>query len=238
STLDGTISGWTGTFPASGSARAVIAVNNSATGAVYTGLAIASNGGKNFLYVANFASDEIEVYNDKFTLVNEFTDPNVPAGYAPYNVQNIGGDLYVTFARPGATPTAATAQLGDGFVDVFAPDGTLLQQLIKGAPLDAPWGLAMAPTGYGQFAGDLLVANEGDGQVAAFNPATGQFLGVFADATGVPLTNGGLHGLFLTTAGPLVFTAGPNSGAGGLFGTLSPTPDTVVIAPATLSASI
>jgi uncharacterized protein (TIGR03118 family) len=237
-TLDGTISGWTGTFPATGSPTAVIAVNNSATGAAYTGLAIASSGSQERLYVANFHSDAVEVYNSSFQLVNEFTDPNVPAGYAPYNVRNLGGDLYVTFAKAGDTATAATAQLGDGFVDVFAPDGTLIQGLIKGAPLDAPWGLAMAPTGFGPFAGDLLVANEGDGQVDAFNPATGQFLGVFAGADGVPLSNGGLHGLFLTTAGPLVFTAGPDSGAEGLFGTFSPTPATVVVAPATLTASI
>lgn len=238
STLDGTISGWDGLFPNSGPPVAVIAVNHSASGAVYTGLAIASDGGQELLYAANFHSGEVEVYNGSFQLVNQFTDPNLPAGFAPYNVANIGGDLYVSFAKQDRTGTTAVSQLGDGFVDVFSPGGAVLHQLIMRAPLDAPWGMALAPSSFGQFAGDLLVANQGDGQVDAFNPANGQFLGAFPDSSGAVISIDGLHGLFFGPGGSLYFTAGPDGGANGLFGSLSPTPPSVVIAPATLSATI
>ena len=190
------------------------------------------------LYVANFHSGQIEVYNSSFQLVSEFTDPNWPNGYAPYNVQNIGGNLYVTFAKQNQAQTAAVPGLGNGFVDEFTPAGALIQRLITGAPLDAPWGVVMAPADFGQFSNDLLISNQGDGEVDAFNPTTGQFLGVFADNTGAPISNAGLNGLFIGVGGSLYFTAGPASGTRGLFGTLSPTPDTVTVAPATLAASI
>ena len=208
-TLDGTISGWNGQYPSSGHPSAVIAVNNSASGAVYTGLAIATLDDENLLYAANFASGQIDVYNSSFTLINQFSDPNLPAGYAPYNVASIGGDLYVTFAKQGTTPGTAVAQLGAGFVDVFSPAGTLLDELIQGVPLDAPFGIALAPASFGQYSGDLLVANQGNGQVNAFNPTTGVSLGSFQDDTGTPITNDGLHGLFVNPAGNLYFTAAP-----------------------------
>jgi uncharacterized protein (TIGR03118 family) len=232
-TLDGTISGWNGLSPA-----AAIAVNNSSLGAVYTGLTIAADAGQNLLYVANFKSGMIEVYNSSFTLVNEFTDPNVPAGFAPYNIADLGGTLYVAFAQRNSTGTAAVSQLGDGFVDEFTPGGALIQELIVRAPLDAPWGLALAPASFGQFGGDLLVANQGNGQVDAFNPASGQFLGAFPDSTGAPIVNDGLHGLFVSPTDSLYFTAGLNGGADGLFGSLTPTPPSVAVTPATLSATI
>jgi uncharacterized protein (TIGR03118 family) len=237
-TLDGTISGWNGQPGNGGPHSAVIALNNAAAGAVYTGLAIANDGTRNLLYVANFQSGKIEVYDGQFQPVNQFTDPNLPAGYAPYNIENLGGQLYVTFAKRGIPPTMTAAQLGAAFVDVFTPTGSLVQRLITGAPLDAPWGLALAPAAFGQFSNDLLVANHGNGQVDAFNPTTGQFLGVFADATGAPIVNGGLYGLSFSAGNTLDFTAGINGGAGGLVGTLTPTPDSVAIGPATLSASV
>ena len=117
-TLDGTISGWNGNLA---TPHAVIAVNNSASGAIYNGLAIASSGGQNFLYAANFHSGKVEVYNSQFNLVSTFTDPNWPNGYAPFNVQNIGGDLYVTFAEQNITKSLPVAGLGNGFIDVFTP---------------------------------------------------------------------------------------------------------------------
>jgi uncharacterized protein (TIGR03118 family) len=232
-TLDGTISGWNGL-----SSAAVIAVNNSTSGAVYTGLTIAADGGQNLLYVTNFKSGLIEVYNSSFTLVNQFTDPNVPAGFAPYNIANIGGTLYVAFAQQNSTGTAAVSQLGGGFVDEFTPGGALIQELIVRAPLDAPWGLTLAPASFGQFSGDLLVANQGNGQVDAFNPGNGQFLGAFPDSSGAPISNDGLHGLFVGPGSSLYFTAGLNGGADGLFGSLTPTPPSVAVTPATLSAAI
>ncbi len=251
-TLDGTISGWDGLFPPPGpptaAGIAVIAVNNSASGAVYTGLTIAADNGQNFLYAANFHSGEVEVYNGQFQLVNQFTDPNLPAGFAPYNVANIGGNIDVAFAKQDPTGTAAVSQLGDGFVDVFSPGGALLKQLIMRAPLDAPWGLVEAPAvtvsvggpvaPFGQFSGDLLVANHGNGQVNAFDPNTGQFLGAFPDSSGAPIAIDGLHGLLFGPGAALYFTAGPDGGTNGLVGTLTPTPPAVAIAPATLAATI
>ena len=219
------------------SAAAVIAVNNARTHAEYTGLAIDTLAGQSLLYAANFHAGQIEVYNSQFHLVSEFTDPGLPAGFAPYNVQNIGGNPVVTFAKQATNQTTPIAQLGDGFVDVFSPGGALLQQLIRGAPLDAPWGLALAPSGAGQFSGDLLVANQGNGQVTAFNPVTRQSLGPFEDITGEPIDNDGLNGLLAAPSGTIYFTAGPGGGTSGLWGSLTPAPASVTIEPATLAAT-
>ena len=238
-TLDGTISGWNGQL--TGTPTAALAVNNSASGAVYTGLAIANDGSQNLLYAANFHSGNIEVYNSSFQPVNGpggFTDLNWPNGYAPYNIQNIGGNLYVTFAKQNQAGTAPVPGLGNGFVDEFTPDGVLIQRLITGAPLDAPWGMAIAPAAFGQFSNDLLVANQGDGEVDAFDPATNLVRGVFADDTGTPISNVGLHGLLVGVGQSLYFTAGPAGGTEGLFGSQSPAPDTVTVEPATLAATI
>ena len=127
-TYDGTISGWNGQL--SGTPTAVIAVNNSASGAIYTGLAIAGLGAQTMLYAANFHSGQIDVFNSSFQMVSQFTDPNWPNGYAPFNVQNIGGNLYVTFARQNQAQTAAVPGLGNGFVDEFTPAGVLIERLI------------------------------------------------------------------------------------------------------------
>ncbi len=238
-TLDGTISGWNGVL--TGTPKAVIAVNNASAGAIYTGLAIANDGGQPLIYAANFHTAQIEVYNSTFQVMpgfKGFTDPNWPNGYSPYNIQNIGGNLYVTFAKQNQARTAPVPGLGNGFVDEFTPAGVLIQRLITGAPLDAPWGLAIAPAAFSQYSNDLLVANSGDGEVDAFDPATNLFLGVFADDTGAPISNDGLHGLLVGVGQSLYFTSGPASGTEGLFGTLTPAPDTVTVLPATLTASI
>ncbi len=237
STLDGTISGWNGQLPMSGSPSAVIAVNNSASNAEYTGLAIGELGNQSLLYAANFHSGQVEVFNSQFQLVNEFTDPNLPAGYSPYNIENLGGNLYVTFAKQPPSGKLPVSQLGAGFVDIFSPSGTLIQQLIKGAPLDAPWGLALAPASAGQFAGDLLVANQGNGQVSAFDPMTGISQGAFEDANGQPITNVGLNGLIVAPSGTIYFTSAPIGRASGLWGNFMPTPVSVTIEPATMAAT-
>ena len=164
---------------------AELVVNRSALGSVYTGVAIASVRSRNAsghfvesqqLYAADFGNGVINVFDSSFNFLSSFTDPTVPAGYVPFNVKNIDGLLYVTFYDPTGPV------LGDGWVDIFRPDGTLVQQLIMtGAPLFSPWGLALAPSDWGRLGGSLLVGNHGDGTINAFDPHTGAFLGSVTD---------------------------------------------------------
>jgi uncharacterized protein (TIGR03118 family) len=237
-TQDGTISGWTS------GPTAQLVLDNSAAGAVYTGLAIASSGGTGaFLYAANFHAGRVEVYDKGFNLVSTFTDPGVLAGYAPFGIRNVGGNLAVTFAQQNATGRNAAAGAGAGFVDIFSPSGALVLRLVSGGVLNAPYGLALAPADFGPLANDLLVANLGDGRVNAFNPVTGAFAGTYVDATLTPLAIAGLRDLAFSTvdgglAGPistLFFAADPNGGADGLFGSLSETPELATVADAPLS---
>jgi uncharacterized protein (TIGR03118 family) len=246
-TLDGTISGWNPGVPPpppSPSTRAILKVDNSASGAVYTGLAVADDGGSTFLYAANFHSGMVEVYDRNFAAAGSFTDSTLPADYAPYNVTNIGGNLYVSFAKHDAAKHDPVEGLGNGFVDEFSPSGVLLERLVSNAPLDEPWGIALAPANFGQFSGDLLIANHGNGRINAFDPATGMFVGPFIDSSNQPVVIDGLHGLSFgngATAGAtntLFFTAGPGGGAHGLLGTLTPVQNTADIIEAALKASV
>lgn len=225
-TEDGTIAGWN---PGTGTV-APLKVDNSASGAVYKGLALGSTGSGNLLYAANFTGGKIDVFDAAFTPTTPgggFLDPNLPAGYVPFNIQNLGGQLYVTYAlrQPGADDE--TAGPGLGIVDVFDTDGSLIRRLATGGTLNAPWGLALAPAGFGEFAGALLVGNFGDGLINAFDAATGAFLGQIADATGTPIAIDGLWGLAFGNGGnagspnELFFTAGLDDEANGLFGKLS-----------------
>ncbi len=230
-TEDGTIVGWN---PAVDPADAVIAVDRSSAtdpagdkGAVYKGLALVSTPAGKFLYATNFRFGTVEVFDSSFHLVNSFTDPAVPAGFAPFGIHNIGGDLFVTFAKQDAAKFDDDAGPGHGFVDVFAPDGNLLQRLASRGRLDSPWGVTLAPTTFGAFGGDILVGNFGDGRINAFNPTTGQFLGQLKTSHG-PLGIPGLWGLRFPTGslntvpGALYFTAGLNHEADGLFGDIIP----------------
>ena len=230
-TEDGTIAGWN---PAVDPARAVIAVNRSTAtdragdhGAEYKGLALVSTPAGKLLYATNFRFGTIEVFDSHFRRVNSFTDPTVPAGFAPFGIHNIGGSLYVTFAKQDAAKQDDDAGPGNGFVDVFAPDGTLLQRLASQGPLNSPWAVTAAPAAFGAFGGDILVGNFGDGRINAFNPATGQFLGQLRTHGG-PITISGLWGLRFpagslnVTPGALYFTAGPNHEADGLLGDIVP----------------
>jgi uncharacterized protein (TIGR03118 family) len=183
STLDGTISGWNSSVNAT---NAVIAVNNSAT-ANYPGLAIATNStGATFLYAANMAKNQIEVYNNAFKLVKTFTDSSL-TGMAVYGIQAIKGSLYVTFTgRTGAA------------VDVFTTSGTKVKTLISNTssgPLVNPWGVAIAPSNFGVLSGTLLVGNVTSGEINAFNPTTGAFKGVLSDKNKTPIANPGLWGM-------------------------------------------
>ena len=224
-TLNGTIAGWNG---ASNTATTQVP----ASGAVFTGLAEANNGTGNFLYAADFKNNTIDVFNTSFTQVTVpggFTDPNMLGGYAPYNIQNVGGKLYVEYAP--ASPTGAVPGLGNGIVDVFDANGNLLQRLVTGGNLDDPWGITLAPAGFGSFGGDLLIGNFGNGEINAFDPTSGAFLGTLEDSSGNPIVNSGLWGLEFRTGGTgtnpdaLYFNAGIDNQKDGLFGSIQPSPE-------------
>ena len=179
---DGAISGWN---PSLGT-NAVIAVDHGnpdpSLNAVYKGLAIDNAAGH--LFATNFRADRVEMYNSSFGLVTSFTDPTLPAGYAPFNDKVIGGELYVTFALQDAAKHDDVKGAGHGFVDVFNLDGSFDKRLISQGALNSPWGLQIAPSSFGSFAGDLLVGNFGNGMINAYNATTGAFLGTL-EATGI-----------------------------------------------------
>ena len=235
-TEDGTISGWN---PAANPTNAILKVDNSAIGAVYKGLAIGNNGTGDFLYAANFSAGKIDVFDSAFgltTLSGSFTDPNMPSGFAPFNIQNVGGALLVTYAVQDVAKHDDVAGAGNGIVDVFDLNGNLEKRLISSGPLNSPWGLALAPPNFGVFSNDLLVGNFGDGRINAFDPTTGNFLGTMLDKDGNPIVNTGLWGMKFGNGGTggaaniLYFTAGipgPNGAVEdhGLFGSVQPTPE-------------
>jgi uncharacterized protein (TIGR03118 family) len=204
--------------------------------AIYKGLALGSNGGNALLYATNFLTGKVDVFDNKFsptTLAGGFVDPNLPAGYAPFNIQNVNGKLYVTYALQDATHHDDVAGAGHGFVDVFSTNGVLLKRLISNGPLNSPWGIAVAPSGFGKFGGDLLIGNFGDGTINAFDPSTGAFLGKLDGSNGMPLVNQGLWDLSFgngsqgSSTSDLFFTAGiPGNGNiedHGLFGKIGET---------------
>ncbi len=214
---DGTIAGW------NGGTAAVTAIDRSAQGAVYKGLALGTLGSNNFLYAANFAGGVVERFDGSFNAAGSFTDPNIPADFAPFNVQVLGGALYVTFAEREPGGGDDEPGLGNGFVDVFSLDGTLLRRLVSNGPLNSPWGLAEAPAGFGPFSNALLVGNFGDGLIHAFDPASGNLLGPL-QRNGTDIAIDGLWGLSFgngASAGDrdkLYFTAGIDGESHGLFG--------------------
>jgi uncharacterized protein (TIGR03118 family) len=228
-TESGTITGWRSAL----GTAAETTVDNSAADAVYKGMALGNNGSDNFLYAANFFSGLINVFSSNFspvTLSGSFTDPNLPAGYAPFNVQNLGGSLYVSYALQDAAKHNDVSGAGNGFVDIFDFNGNLVKRLISNGPLNSPWGLALAPSQFGQFSNALLVANSGDGKINAFDAITGAFLGTLEDANGNPITIDGLRGLIFGNGGnagnpdTLFFTAGPDGEQRSLLGSVAPVP--------------
>jgi uncharacterized protein (TIGR03118 family) len=226
-TEDGTISAWN---QASGSS-AILKVDNSASLAVYKGIAMATNHGSDFIYATNFHGDSIDVFDSTFAAAGSFTDTTVPTGYAPFGIQNIGGNLYVTFALQDDAKHDDVAGAGHGFVDVFRPDGTFTR-LVSNGQLDSPWGLTVAPANFGAFSNSLLVGNFGDGTINAFDLSTGSFHGTLLTPSRRPIKIQGLWGLIFgngTQAGDpgvLFFTAGiPGPGQiedHGLFGEIRP----------------
>ena len=188
---------------------------------VYNGLAIANipTGpltANTYAYAPNFRSGTIDVVPGSVStpaLPGHFTDPTLPAGYAPFNIQNLGGQLFVTYAQQDASKSQPVAGAGLGFVDVFDLNGNFIQRLASMGHLDVPFGLAIAPAGWGSFGGDLLVGNQGDGTINAYDPTTGAFIGTLTDAQGNPISNTLLTALAFGngvsfSSNALLFTAG------------------------------
>ncbi len=224
-TENGTICAWSASGYNPGSA--VQMVDNSAKGAVYKGLAMGTKGLDTLLYATNFAAGTVEAYDSSFNpaqlAAGAFTDDQLPAGYAPFGIVNIDNNLYVTYALQDSTKRVAVPGPGNGYVDVYATDGTLTKRLIAGGALNAPWGVAMAPANFGPLSKLLLVGNFGDGKINAFDSSTGAPPGQITKANGKPLIIQGLWALVFgdaQTASPqtLFFTAGPNDQTAGLFG--------------------
>lgn len=212
-TLDGTIQGWSGFDPST------TLIGATSTGAVYTGLAITSHTTGNLLFAADSANNKVDVYNGTFSLVNSFTDPSIPAGFAPFGIQEIGGQVYVSFA--------STSGGTGGYIDIFTESGTLVKQLAHGAPLNQPWGFAVAPANFGPLSNALLVSNNtSTGTINGFNLTTGKLMGPLKNSTGKPIKIQGLWGLEFgggTTSNgqknQLFFTSGPND-TDGYFGVI------------------
>ena len=263
STIDGTISGWNpsvgvaaGAAPPSTHAMVVVKTTD---GSSYTGLTSATVNGNRYLYAANFNKGTVDVYNNAFQKVTvhsngegdryrdgdddrPFTDNRLPRDFVPFNVQAIGNDIVVTFVLHQEGNPLETDGPGLGYVDIFSSSGRLLRRLQHGDWLNAPWGVALAPLDFGTFSHALLVGqfagggtSEGSGTIAAYDLATGSFMGLVQDATGKPLSINGLWALSPgnsaaagsydpagSPASELYFTAGTDHGTGGLFGYLKP----------------
>ena len=224
---DGTIFGWTSVVDP---ARALLAVDKSSSGAVYTGLALADDSaGQSLLYAADFGLGAIDVFDQSFRpIVNpgSFQDPNLPDGFAPFNIQNINNLLVVTYAQRDENGREDVAGAGHGFIDVYNTDGSLIRRFASQGALDSPWGLALAPADFGAFGGALLVGNNGDGRINAYDPGSGTFLGQLADDDGNPITIPNLWALTFGNghaggdAETLFFAAGVNYDEHGLFGAI------------------
>ena len=235
---DGTISGWSpGVPPPAPSHQAMVAVPiDPARPAIYKGLAIASRPGGDFLYATNFLAATVDVFDSSFKLVQTFTDPDLPEGYAPFGIQNLDGFIYVTYALQDEDKEDDVAGHGHGFVDKFDTAGQFLQRVASRGRLNSPWGLALAPADFGEFSNHLLVGNFGDGRIHAFDPnhlnGKGEFQdrGALHGVHGGPIRIDGLWALAFSNGastgppGTLFFTAGPSDEEHGLFGSLVPAP--------------
>ncbi|MEO8629099.1 MAG: TIGR03118 family protein [Betaproteobacteria bacterium] len=226
---DGTVSGWRNSL---GTTAAIL--KPGAPTNIYKGAALATIGSNEYLYAANFKAGTIDVLKGTSgapALTGNFSAPALPAGYAPFNIENIGGDLYVSYAVQDAAKEDDVKGAGHGAIDVFDTEGKFVNRLTSGGPLNSPWGMVVAPSSFAEFAGKLLVGNFGDGTINAFDPATGASLGVVTGTDGKPIS---IDGLWALTAGnggqagsalSLYFTAGPNDETNGLFGVLRAVPE-------------
>ena len=225
---DGTVSGWRG-------ALGTTAETLASMSGIYKGAALGSVGGNTYLYGADFGRGSIDVFKGNAgasNLTGSFADPNLPSGYVPFNVQNLDGSLFVTYARRDGNSTDETAGAGFGFVDRYDLQGNLMGRVASGGVLDAPWGLAIAPSSFGTLAGALLVGNFGDGHISAYDLATDSFIGQVSGLDGQAIAIDGLWALSVGNDGgagssqSLYFTAGPGDESHGLFGVMQAVPET------------
>ncbi len=228
---DGTISGWR---PALGNAAEVLATRNTA---LYTGATLATNNGSPILLAANFSEGTVDKYNAALQLIGQFTDRHAPTGYAPFNVQNVGGSIFVTYAKQNAAKNGVDSGRGRGLIDVFDTASGTFHRFATGKAaggtvreMNSPWGVALAPGSFGSHEDQLLVGNFGSGTIMSFN-ANGKFRGLLRGSEECPVTIDGLWALtFGATANAgvatdLYFTAGPNGEQHGLFGVIQPLDD-------------
>ena len=216
-TLDGTISGWA---PKADFPEAIPVVDNSKTGASYTGLAITSNASGNLLFAANLGNNQVEVYDTNFKLVKTIVDKTLPANFTPFGIQDISNVLYVTYADSTGGP--------GGFINMYTENGIFIKRLTQDRHLNQPWGVAAAPGNFGPLSNTLLVSNNTDsGHIHAFDGITGAFVGVLKDETGKPVSINQLWGITFgggsTNDGAtneLFFTAGPDNNLAGTFGSI------------------
>jgi uncharacterized protein (TIGR03118 family) len=214
-TLDGLICGWSHFDPN----NALVGVNNSSSGAIYTGLAI--NAANTMIYAADNWNNKVDVYDGNFNLVTSFTDTALPPGYAPFGIQDIGGQLYIAFN--------STSGKAGGYVDIFTESGTFVKTLIKGKTLNQPWGFAVAPSNFGPLSGTLLVSNNtNSGTINGFNLTTGAFVGTIETAAGKKIVINQLWGIEFGggsssngQTNQLYYTAGPKNNADGIFGVIN-----------------
>ena len=230
-TEQGVIAGWAPTVDGT---HAIRAVNRSSVGASYRGLALSANGGGQVLYAADFYNGRVDAFDANFALLNlgsnAFRDPTLPVGYAPFGIQAIAGDVYVTYAKQDPTKEEDLTGPGLGFVSVFDANGHFLRRIASRGVLNAPWGVTLAPAGFGAARGTLLVGNFGDGRINAFDLRTGRSLGPLVGGDGLPIELEGLWGLSFGNGfasqpvDTLFFSSGPGDEAHGLYGRIEVMP--------------
>ncbi|MCG5074071.1 TIGR03118 family protein [Paraburkholderia tagetis] len=220
----GTLTAWA---PVVGPTSAFVMYDDGTGGAVYKGLALATTNGNSFLYATDFHNNKIDVFNTSFKKVampGTFTDPAIPAGFAPFGIQAIGSNLFVTYAMQDSAKHDDVAGSGLGMVDVYDTAGNLKQRFASGGRLNAPWGIAHAPANFGSMSGAILIGNFGDGTINAFNASSGQSMGPLNGANGSPIVEQGVWGIAFGNdlsnqpSSTLFFAAGPNDEADGVYG--------------------
>jgi uncharacterized protein (TIGR03118 family) len=220
-TETGRIEGWSATVDLN---NAIVAVDGSDHGAVYKGVSLSE--GHGLLYAADFKNNWVEVYDSNFNLVNKFRDRQLPGHFAPFNVRVMGGEVFVAFAEREKGGIDNVDGPGLGYIDIFHRDGHLKTRLVANGVLNAPWGMTIAPSTFGTFAGALLVGNFGDGKINAFDRNTGDMLGTLSDSNGDPIVIDGLWALEPRPFGSVTFSSGPDGEANGLVGSITPVTQT------------
>ena len=222
SSEDGTILGFNSSVDPT---SAVVAVDNSLSGSVYKGLALGKTCCQTYLFTTDFFNRKIDLFDHSFVLHGIIKDYTIPKDFAPFNIKNINDFLYVTYAKQRPPENRDDdSGLGNGYVDIFSLTGNFIKRLISQGNLNSPWGIAVAPSNFGEFSGALLIGNFGDGMINAYNPFSGAFLGTLTDINNNPIVINGLWALEFDSKGTLYFSSGPNDEMNGLIGVIKPLP--------------